>query len=177
MKGPLHLYVDGSCLGNQNVDHLTPAGWGLVVVEGDNGLGTGKGKIIFEDSGLVETDLGAENYFGAEVGSNNTAELTAFIYALRWVLIQSDDRPAVIRADSQYAGNIASSKWKAKKNKELAKYVQSLWNEVSSQKEISWSHVHAHRGHRWNERADHLAARATNGEKPLSLGFWKPGMR
>ena len=75
--------------------------------------------------------------FGAEVGSNNTAELTAFIYALRWVLIQSDDRPAVIRADSQYAGNIASSKWKAKKNKELAKYVQSLWNEASSQKEIS----------------------------------------
>ena len=177
MKGPLHLYVDGSCLGNQNVDHLTPAGWGIVVVEGDNGLGTGKGEIIFEDSGLVETDRDAENYFGAEVGSNNTAELTAFIYALRWVLIQSDDRPVVIRADSQYAGNIASSKWKAKKNKELAKYVQSLWNEVSAQKEISWNHVHAHRGHRWNERADHLAARATNGEKPLSLGFWKPGMR
>ena len=35
------LYVDGSCLGNQNVDETTPAAWGLVVVTGDSGLGKG----------------------------------------------------------------------------------------------------------------------------------------
>lgn len=177
MSGPWHIYVDGSCLGNQNVDQQTPAGWGLVIVEGDNGLGKGKGEIIYEASGLVVTQDGQGDYFGAEVGSNNTAELTAFIFALRWLISQEDGRKAVIRADSQYAGNIASSAWKAKKNKKLAIYVQMLWNEVSTQRDISWNHVRAHRGHRWNERADHLASRATVGETPLSLGFWKPGMR
>ena len=177
MSGPWHLYVDGSCLGNQNVDQDTPAGWGLVIVEGDNGLGNGKGEIIYESSGIVSTKSDQEHYYGAEVGSNNTAELTAFIFALRWLVAQEDGRKAVIRADSQYAGNIASSVWKAKKNKNLAKYVQKLWAEVSSQREISWNHVKAHRGHRWNERADHLASRVTVGEPPLSLGFWKPGMR
>ena len=32
------LYVDGSCLGNQNVDAETPAAWAVVIVVGDNGL-------------------------------------------------------------------------------------------------------------------------------------------
>ena len=51
----LTLYVDGSCAGNQNVDATTPAGWGVVVVEGDSGLGRGSGEIQTELSGPVST--------------------------------------------------------------------------------------------------------------------------
>ena len=151
-----HIYVDGSCIGNQNVGQETPAGWGVVVITGSNDLGRG---------------------IGAEVGSNNTAELTAFAEALRWALSEGGDSEIVIKTDSQYAGNQATGNWKAKANRELVAHVQALWNEVSQLRDLSWDHVKAHSGHRWNERADHLAIRAANNETPISLSFWKPGQR
>ena len=73
--------------------------------------------------------------------------------------------------------NVGSGKWKAKANKELVRTVRNLWDEVSSAIEIYTEHVRAHEGHRWNERADHLAFRAMKGESPLPLQFWKPGRR
>ena len=173
----LSLYVDGSCLGNQNVDQNTPAAWGLVVVKGDTGLGKGSGEIIDEKSAMVITDKHAVGYIGAEVGSNNTAELSGFAAALRWLLVEGGTQPAIIRADSQYAGNLAAGVWKAKANRELVANVQMLWKEVSGLRTLSWSHVRAHRGHRWNERADHLALRCANQQSPAPLSFWKPGQR
>ena len=173
----LTLYVDGSCLGNQNVDASTPAAWGLVVVIGDSGLGKGSGELHHEEAGPVVTNPNQEGFIGAEVGSNNTAELSGFAAALRWLLIEGGDEAVVIRADSTYAGNLASGAWKAKANRELVAHVQALWDEVAALRELSWSHVKAHRGHRWNERADHLAARYALGELPEPLTFWKPGQR
>jgi ribonuclease HI len=172
-----HIYVDGSCLGNQNVDEETPAGWGVVVVTGSNDLGRGNGEIFHEFNGRVITDPDESKFIGAEVGSNNTAELTAFAEALRWVLSEGGDSEIVIKTDSQYAGNQATGNWKAKANRELVAHVQALWNEVSQLRDLSWDHVKAHSGHRWNERADHLAIRAANNEAPMSLSFWKPGQR
>lgn len=173
----ISLYVDGSCLENQNISKDSPAAWGLVVVKGDNGLGKGTGEIIEEISGTVVTSDGNENYLGAQVGSNNTAELSGFAGALRWLLINVDNIPVVIRTDSLYAGNLATGKWKAKANIELVESLQTLWREVSSIRNIEWEHVKAHRGHRWNERADHLALRCAQGIAPIPLSFWKPGQR
>ncbi len=172
-----HIYVDGSCIGNQNVDADTPAGWGVVVITGSNDLGRGNGEVHYEFSGPVITDINDSDYIGAEVGSNNTAELTAFAEALRWLLKEGGDGPVIIKTDSKYAGNQATGAWKAKANRELVGHVQTLWNEVFELRELSWEHVRAHSGHRWNERADHLAIRSANGEAPLSLSFWKPGQR
>ena len=93
------------------------------------------------------------------------------------LLVEGSNTPAVIRGDSQYALNIGSGTWKAKANKELALNVQKLWKEVSSLRGLSHEHVRAHRGHRWNERADHLAFRAMQGKEELPLQFWKPGKR
>ena len=171
----LTIYVDGSCDGNQNVDDSTPAGWGVVVVEGDSGLGRGSGEIQTEFSGPVSTSPDDDDFIGAEVGSNNTAELSGLFAALRWLLTEGQYDAVRIRLDSQYAGNIATGAWRAKANRELAARVQSVWNEVEEQRELTWDHVRAHRGHRWNERADHLAKRAMRRERPLPLTFWKPG--
>ena len=173
----ISLYVDGSCLENQNVSKDTPAAWGLVVVKGDNGLGKGTGEIFEEISGVVVTSSESENYLGAEIGSNNTAELSGFAEALRWLLVNGDETPAVIRTDSLYAGNLATGKWKAKANIRLVETLQTLWREVISICELEWEHVKAHRGHRWNERADHLALRCAQGIAPIPLSFWKPGQR
>ena len=171
------IYVDGSCLENMNVSKNTLAAWGMVVVKGDSQLGKGKGEIIFENSGLVITNPDSDEYFGAEVGSNNTGELSAIAHALRWLLINDGESVVEICTDSTYAGNVASSSWKAKANKKLAKSVQDLWEEVSLKQKLTWRHVRAHRGHKWNERADHLAIRAVQGKAPEPLSFWKPGMR
>lgn len=172
-----HIYVDGSCIGNQNVDEETPAGWGVVVITGSNDLGRGNGEIFHEFYGKVITNPNDSKFIGAEVGSNNTAELTAFAQALRWALSEGGDSEIVIKTDSQYAGNQATGAWKAKANQALVAHVQALWNEVSELRKLSWSHVKAHSGHRWNERADHLAIRAATDEAPMSLSFWKPGQR
>ena len=84
------LYVDGSCLGNQNVDASTPAAWAVVVVTGDTGLGRGSGELHEEFADVVITDPTEDDFIGAEVGSNNTAELCGFAAALRWLLIEGD---------------------------------------------------------------------------------------
>ena len=173
----LALYVDGSCLDNQNVNSETPAAWGLAIVTGDNGLGKGSGEVLEELWGFVVCNQDSEDFLGAEVGSNNTAELTGFAMALRWLLVEGGERDAIIYTDSQYAGNLATGEWKAKANKLLVGSVQNLWREVSLTRKIEWRHVRAHRGHRWNERADHLANRCVSNQLPIPLSFWKPGQR
>ena len=173
----LYIYVDGSCEENRNVTSKTPAGWGFCVISGDSGIGKGGGDVIFERSGPVVTEESVDGFLGAEVGSNNTAELSAIAHAMRWLLSEGDSQDVVLRGDSQYALNIASGEWRAKANKELAGSVQALWSEVASLHSLCAEHVRAHRGHRWNERADHLAFRAMQGEDALPLQFWKPGVR
>ena len=171
------IYGDGSCPGNRDVAATTSASWAFVVVEGDLPHGRGSGEVVHEEAGPVLTDSTAPGFLGAEVGSNNTAELSAFAQALRWLLLQTSDANALIRADSIYAGNLADGSWKAKANRALVARVQALWKEVNEQREVAWDHVRAHRGHRWNERADHLAGRHALGEAPDPLSFWRTGSR
>ena len=147
------------------------------MIVNDGGPGNGKGHLLTELSGEVITDEETGGYLGAEVGSNNTAELSAIAHALRWILSESEVDSATIRGDSNYALNIASGLWKAKANQALARRVSDLWDEVSGIVTLVGEHVPAHRGHRWNERADHLAFRAMQGDSPLPLQFWKPGQR
>ena len=173
----LYIYVDGSCEENRNVTSQTPAGWGFCVISGDSGIGRGGGDVVLEKSGPVVTDVSADGFLGAEVGSNNTAELSAIAHAMRWLLTEGGDQGVVIRGASQYALRISSGEWGAKANKALADSARSLWSEVSSLRSLRAEHVRAHRGHRWNERADHLAFRAMQGEDALPLQFWKPGAR
>lgn len=174
---PLAIYVDGSCQHNQHVTAETPAGWGVVIVTGDHGTGSAEGEVLAELSGQVITQPDAANWLGAEVGSNNTGELTGLAEALRWLLAEGGSAAAIIRCDSQYALNIAQGNWRAKANRALARRVQELWREVAGLRELTGKHVRAHRGHHWNERADHLAWRACIGETPLPRTFWKPGQR
>jgi ribonuclease HI len=173
----VHIYVDGSCEDNRNVTKSTSAGWGYCVIVGDSGRGRGQGELVEEKSGRVITNDSDIEFLGAEVGSNNTAELSAIAHALRWVIVNSDLDNVQIRTDSTYAGNVTSGNWKAKANKVLVKRVQGLWEGALEVCNVEWEHVRAHRGHRWNERADHLAFKAMKGESPIPLQFWKPGMR
>eukprot|EP00854_Cymbomonas_tetramitiformis_P002757 gene2757-3538_t len=90
----------------------------------------------------VEKDRASPYFLGAEVGSNNTGELSAIGEAFLWIL-ENDRTPTpvvirrlsephaggdpeivVIRYDSKYAANISNRTFKAHKNQELASTVQ-----------------------------------------------------
>jgi ribonuclease HI len=160
----LWLYTDGSCPGNQNVQtQHNPAGWGVCIVR------PGGSEPLAELYGPVVTDQSEPGYLGAEVGSNNTGELSAICEALRWLRDERRHGPvgAAIRYDSTYAANIASGLFKAHKNKRLAAEAQRLFREVSALHTVALEHVRGHTGERWNERADQLANLGAAGRRSV----------
>ncbi len=165
----IHIYADGSCM---NIDGAARAGWGIVIVQGDDGLGRGRGTIIEETHGVVQTDPESEAWDGALLASNNTAELTALLEALRWTMQYEGGEEVMIRCDSMYAMEIAEERWKAKANLELVDVVRAALSAARVGRDVDLNHVRGHEGHRWNERADHLARSAAEGKKPKGLSFW-----
>lgn len=170
--GNYRIYVDGSAIGNINVTADTPAGWGLVVVSiGDEDLHSSeplhsKGRMVEEHYGKVVTKADHPKFIGAEVGSNNTGELSAMYWALSIIQDNNDTNDVfTIYGDSMYAGKMASREWRAKENVSLVRKVAELWDTLEREgHNFSWLHVKAHSGHKWNDRADHLASIAANGE-------------
>ena len=83
----IRLYTDGSCPENSKVNiQNSPAGWGIAIYkteaeDTDFKLSTG----LF---GPVETKHRAPHFLGAELGSNNTGELSAICEGLKWLLEQ-----------------------------------------------------------------------------------------
>ena len=150
-----YIYVDGSAKDNVNVTAATPAGWGFVVVEGDPGPKHDKGKMVKIATGPVQTDPTKPDYIGALVGSNNTGELSAIYWALVYADRLRPDSEVEIRGDSMYAGKMATGEWRPKSNQKLVQNVRDRW--LTSVCELTWSHVRAHRGYKWNEEADQLA--------------------
>ncbi|KAL3926278.1 MAG: hypothetical protein SGPRY_003371 [Prymnesium sp.] len=77
---------------------------------------------VVELFGPVTLDTGSPYFLGAEVGSNNTAELSAICEALLWLVEQagpSGNAPAAIYYDSEYAAKQLQGLWKTNKNHAL----------------------------------------------------------
>lgn len=157
------IYVDGSA--PVNVASATnPAGWGVVIVEDPkNHEG---GKILASYAGPVITDPDEASHLGAEVGSNNTAELSAIwwgLYIMRALDLLGNDVEVTIYGDSEYAGKMANGSWKPKENKELVMLVRELWHMTLLKcGGLVWAHVRAHQGNYYNEMADELASRGVH---------------
>ena len=164
----LSIYTDGSAIGNTNVTKDTPTGWAVVIVRGDTGPNHDQGKYHGERTGKVITDSSDGMYIGAEHGSNNTAELTAFYFALAFANSYEAGHEIIIYTDSEYAGNIADGTWRPSKNKAMAKELQIQWNRASGRHDLQWKHVRAHSNFRWNERADYLAYQVASGEAEIT---------
>ena len=113
-----------------------------------------------------------DDWNGALVASNNTAELTALLQALRWTIQHTGVEGVTIRCDSMYAMEIGEGRWKAKANLELVDVVRAALQAARVKRDVEMNHVRAHEGHRWNERADHLARSAAEETKPEDLSFW-----
>ena len=97
---------------------------------------------------------------GAKYGSNNTGEVCAIGEVLKWVQANvSDDRTVLIRYDSKYAANVVQGTYEASSNIELARKVQQMYRQERKKRNVFFSHVKGHSGHKWNDYADKLANR------------------
>ena len=83
--------------------------------------------------------------------------------------MEGGDEAATIRADSTYAGNLASGVWKAKANGIGGARLSALGRGCKPAPAFMVARQGTPRT--WNERADHLAARHANGELPEPLTF------
>ena len=145
------IFVDGASSGNPG-----PGGWGA---------------IISDVSGEV-TEIGGP---GGET-TNNRMELTASIEALRASKSASVGVQTQVYSDSKYVilgitewiFNWTKKNWVSASGKPVANI--DLWKslrEETSDREVRWSYVPAHRGIPGNERADQIAVSYTRGKKPI----------
>jgi ribonuclease HI len=152
------IYTDGSAFGmndGKGATKDTPAGWGFVVVEGPTGPNHNEGTVVEEQSGRVITDSNHPLWIGADIGSNNTGELSAIYYALEWA--KENATTVTIYSDSNYALNMTFGNWKPSTNKEMIQVIRLFAEQVANVVTIEHSHIRAHSGFKWNEVADRLA--------------------
>jgi len=146
------MYTDGSCFENTNCNKDTPAGWGVYVVGGP------------ELYGPVITDENRVQYIGAEIGSNNTGELTAIMESLLWLKEhEHTNKPTIIFSDSEYAIGAALGKIAGKSNTRLIDKLADLTFEIMRKREVYFMWVKGHEGTEGNEKADELAKKGAVG--------------
>ena len=140
------IYTDGACSGNPG-----PGGWGAVMMSGPH----------------------ARDLWGGEsLTTNNRMELFAAIAAL-----EALKRPCKVdlHTDSQYLRQGITewiSGWKARGWRTAAKAPvknEDLWKRLDAARarhDVSWRWVKGHDGHPLNERADELARRGCDENRP-----------
>ena len=131
---------------------------GVNAIEAGSGPEHAGGKVLHQHCGPVRIgDEGATQY------TNNVAEVSAYIHALRWARTSPEaaGRPVLLRHDSKYAALVSSGVWKGKRkmNKALVAVAQEEWRlTYAAKKGKLWiRHVKGHSGHEWNDMADQLA--------------------
>lgn len=175
------IYTDGACKGNKDVwANDCPAGWGAVVLSSSI-------EVIEELCGPVEIRSSHRNFLGAEVKSNNTAELTAIGESLRYLRDKAQDFVCIcdktscscprlrvaLRYDSEYAAKTVTGEFNGEKNKELYSTIRHIYREVkyggkySNRSDLTgqqrrpitltFEKVKGHSKDKWNDRADALA--------------------
>ena len=129
------------------------ASWRIAAVSPDNFV-----RILCEP---VMCDPRRPAFLGSTSCSNNTAELTGFAEALRWInfFIHRGERVRIL-CDSKHAARVAIGVAHARRNISLASNCNDLILRYKGKFHISPHHVY---GHAWNKRADIAASFGMNG--------------
>jgi ribonuclease HI len=146
MSPQVVIYTDGACSGNPG-----PGGWGAILRAGEH-----------------EKEL----WGGEPLTTNNRMELMAAIQAL-----EALKKPCVVElhTDSQYVRQGITewiTGWKARGWRTAAKAPvknDDLWKRLDAARArhtVDWRWVKGHSGHPENERADELARRGCEENKP-----------
>jgi len=139
---PIHAWTDGS-----GTTDNSPAGAGVV--------------LRFHDPVPHEVAFGTP----LGQGTNNYAELSGILLALRAITGNDRLRPVVVHSDSTYAIGAASGRNKVNANADL---IREIRLQAKGFRDLTFKHVPAHSGIPENERADKLAGRAAKTQTEVS---------
>ena len=142
------VYTDGSGSRGQATS-ATPAGWGVIMQQGHSHI---------EGYGRVNTDYSSPFYLGATVGSNNTAELSAIMEAMLY-LLHAKVRPGkvVINYDSKWAAQMTRGHARPKRHKIMVANARCIYEQLDGVAQVEWKWIKGHTGNEGNEKADQLA--------------------
>ena len=115
--------------------NTTAAGWGWCYKNGD---------IWAEAYGPVVTDADHFHFHGAQVGSNNTGELTVILEAVLHAISENWES-ITIRSDSQWSIKVIQGIWKVRHYKTLVNYIKRLIRSTSLEVSLTW--IKGHAGH------------------------------
>jgi ribonuclease HI len=139
----VQIEFDGSCMGNQHGAASRRAGYGVTIEDG--------GETVDELSGTVK----ANHEVGPAKVTNNVAEYTALINALRYVRDNYSDTPVTICGDSQLIVRQVNGEWDT--NEEHLKRLRDTAQDMMEGTKVTLEWMSRDE----NERADELAKQAT----------------
>ena len=148
LEAEKELYTDGT---GGKPDMACGGGYGWVEVTGDVETACGYGPVTLNKN--------STSFVGAVRSTNNTAEVSAIIFALRHARTLRGCQAVRICFDSLYAANMTKGTWKPKKglNERLIQMAKEELRKTKDMMQVSWRHVKGHSGNKWNDRADELA--------------------
>ena len=161
----LAVYTDGGYRKHEvQAEVKEAAGWGYVAVQRGDSNRHQDGHVVHQDPGVVCTSPTMNQYEGAAVLSNNTAEITAMIRALTWISSLQGASKVTIYYDSMYAAAAARGLERATSNTDLIVKLRVALATARCHRSIRFEHVKGHCGHKWNDYVDQLATDAMAAE-------------
>ena len=158
----LHIYTDGSEKEGQT-------GWAVVIMQWE--AQRSNVAVLGAFGGRVVLDAGSCNFVGTSNQDARSAELTALIWGMLW-LIAHWPAVCVVSAtfhfDSVTAGFAACGRWDPGQDQlaHKARQLSQACEVCDAMCPVYWEHVKAHAGHPWNELADSAAEAMRLGTAP-----------
>ena len=156
------VYTDGS--GSKGrATTSTPAGWGVYIQQGHSEI-VGHGK--------VNTDYSSPYFLGAQVGSNNTGELTALIEAMLYLLHDTVKASCItLYHDSKWAAQMVRGQARPKRHATMVHHARKIYSQLQEKSDVRWEWVKGHSGVAGNARADALAEQGKNSTRSEGLRY------
>ena len=142
--GEIILFTDGSARPNPG-----KGGWGYVILVNDQEL-DGGGGVSYSTNNRMELQA---------VISGLTRVIELPQYTLRETISIHTDSTYVINGITQWIDSWIRRNWENVKNPDLWKQLYTL----IQNRDITWHHVRAHMGHKYNERCDQIAGKFATG--------------
>ncbi|CAK0844866.1 unnamed protein product, partial [Prorocentrum cordatum] len=148
----LHIYTDGS----YGSAPETAAG-SVVVVDEHSADSPRRGPFGFRGYLAWKVVESTADLVRQQKATAYTAELTAALWALMWVLSQDITTPVEVTPDALNVINLACGAAQCHVHLQLGFAIRALPGLLAQQGQLAWHHINSHIGHPWNELADGVA--------------------